>query len=116
MKSQKKPDATLYALDSSRQVFRKEGRLEGDGRHEDWAWVSFIDRGKRKPWSIDRDGSNLYIIVLAGYDHPDPPRVTVGNGWDHPEYLPGFDETLSRYIQERGVEVLVDYRDVLRRS
>jgi hypothetical protein len=95
MNSQNKPDATLYALDSSRQVFREEGRLDGYARQEDWDWVSFIDRGKRKPWSIDRDGSRLYVIVLAGYDHPDPLTVTVGNGWDHPEYVLGFDETLQ---------------------
>ncbi len=118
MRLTNRPKATLYALNCYGQVYRDEGRLEGYGRHERWAqhtdvpWVSFIDKGKRTPWIIDKTNFARYILVLAGHSHPEPPKPVGWNAWHDPDHLRDFDRKISSYIAESGVEVLVDYRDV----
>jgi hypothetical protein len=75
--------------------------------------VSFIGKGKRTPWVAQRDWSpSRYLLVLAGYGHPEPPKAVEWNAWHDPDHLREFDRDISRYIAEQGVEVLVDYRDV----
>ena len=74
--------------------------------------MSSSGKGKRKPWFIHRETFARYILVLAGHGHPEPPKAVGHMAWHDPDHLRDFDREISRYVNEHGIEVLVDYRDV----
>jgi hypothetical protein len=93
-------------------------------QHASAAYAVFVPKGKRKPRQIGPEGFHPYILVLEGWDHPEPddcftPRELSTTGcvvrrsrytmFDE-RYQTEFDAKIDAYIAQSGAKVVADYR------
>lgn len=122
--------ATIYTRGLAGYV-RHEVKLIEHGRRQ-WAqfndapFVTFRPKRARKNRTIIQGAKvNRSMLILEGWGHIEPPEK-----WNHhtrgdiavsqavysladPQLDTDFDETISRYLKNQGVEVIADYRDCL---
>jgi hypothetical protein len=82
-------------------------------------YVEFIPRGALKTRECDQR-SKPSLVILEGWQHPDPPSSWMSNGssvrakWHlfAPEWRAEMDAFLSAYLRDRpGIRILADFRE-----
>lgn len=114
-------------------VQRYEGTLIDQGRmkyaqYENAPFVSFIPKKKRNGIRIVK-GYNPYILILKGWDHPEPEDMfgnskgEVRNGVTIKKskyssfddgYKTDFNNVIDRYIADNPTVLLADYREAVK--
>ncbi len=126
-----KPDysATIYTTSEFfGSVVKHEGTIIDFGvkpyaQYDTAPYFKFVPKGKRKPRGLIKGDYSPYLVILKGYNHPDPasmyddPRYSENlvvresryTSFDE-RYKTDFDTVLNKYLELNPGLILMDYR------
>ena len=129
MENKQDYSATIYTTgEFFGSVNKYEGKIIDFGvrpyaQYTEAPFFKYIPKGKRKPRGCIKGDYNPYLVILKGYNHPDPqsmfndPRYTEGlvikesryTSFDE-RYKTDFDAVLNKYLELNPGLILMDYR------